>query len=208
MKILSISRERGRQYRLTLDDDRTLLLDAATVEESRYAEGSDIDEEALSALTDRSAARRAQEYALYLLSGRDYCEVELRRKLREKGHAEKAESTVARMLELGLLNDAVYARRFARECRLRKLYARRRTLQEMYLRGIPKLVAQDALDEVDEAENITDLQQALALLQKKRYNSSVTETLRLKGSLLLQRNGYDSYVVREVWRVLEAEETF
>ena len=208
MKILSLGRERGHQYRMTLDDERVLLLDVTTVEESRYTEGSEIEEAALEELIDQSATRRAREYALYLLSVRDYCEAELKRKLREKGHDDKAESTAARMVELGLVNDEVYARRLARDCRLRKLYARRRTMQELCLHGISKIVAEVALDEVDESENITDLQQALALLQKKRYNTSVTEALRLKGSMLLQRNGYDSYVVRQAWRTLTEEETF
>jgi hypothetical protein len=38
------------------------------------------------------------------------------------------------------------------------------------MRGVTREIAEDAVDEVDQTENLTDLQQALALLQKKRYN--------------------------------------
>ncbi len=204
MTIIFMEKVRGHQVRVTLDDGREALLDTTTVEESPYTVGSEPDEGAWEALLAASAERRAREYALYLLSLRDYSEAELSRKLREKGHAAQAEAVAARMVELGLVNDETYARRLARECRLHKLFSRRRTVQEITLRGIFKEIAADAVDEVDAQENLTDLQQALALLGKKRYNSPVTDAERTRGSLLLQRNGYDGATVREAWRVLAA----
>ena len=85
MRIESLERRRGQQFCLRLEDGREWLLDKHTVEESPWQEGSDISEEELEALALASSIRRAREYALYLLSLRDYSEVELRRKLREKG---------------------------------------------------------------------------------------------------------------------------
>lgn len=208
MIIQSIERQRGRQVLLTLDDGQKLLLDRQTVEESPYREGGELDEEQLAALAAASQWRRAREYALYLLSLRDYCEAELRRKLRDKGYGDVAEEIAARVTELGLLNDEVYARRLARDCRLRKLYSRRHTVQELRVRGVPRDIAEAVLDEVDESENLTDLQQALALLEKKRYNASVTEPMRRRGSQMLMRNGYDSATVREAWRALSDTSAF
>lgn len=202
MRIESLQRRRGQQFCMVLDDGRELLLDKQTVEESIWQEGSEIDEEELAALELASQIRRAREYALYLLSLRDYSEVELRRKLREKGYTAQSVDTAARMAELGLVNDEVYARRLARDCRLRKLYARRRTVQELCARGIARETAEIAVDEVDETENLTDLQQALALLEKKRYNVPNTDKTRQRGIALLQRYGYDSSVVRQAFRSL------
>lgn len=207
MRIESLQRRRGQQFCMVLDDGRELLLDKQTVEESIWQEGSDISEEELEALELASQIRRAREYALYLLSLRDYSEVELRRKLREKGYTAQSVETAARMAELGLVNDEVYARRLARDCRLRKLYARRRTVQELCARGIAREIAEIAVDEVDEAENLTDLQQALALLEKKRYNTFNTDKTRQRGIALLQRYGYDSSVVREAFRCLAENES-
>ena len=172
MRIETLERRRGRQFCMTLDDGREYMVDKQTMEESVYTVGSTLEEEALEHLLSASQTRRAREYALYLLSVRDYGERELCRKLREKGYAEQAAETAARMTELGLVNDEVYARRLARDCRLRKLYARRRTVQEIMTHGIAREVAQYAAEAVDEAENLTDLQQALALLEKKRYTIS------------------------------------
>ena len=202
MRIESLERRRGQQFCLRLEDGREWLLDKHTVEESPWQEGSDISEEELEALALASSIRRAREYALYLLSLRDYSEVELRRKLREKGYTDQSVDTAARMAELGLVNDEVYARRLARDCRLRKFYGRRRTVQELCARGIARETAEIAVDEVDETENLTDLQQALALLEKKRYNASDTDKTRQRGIALLQRYGYDSSVVREAFRCL------
>jgi len=167
-----------------------------------YTVGSELSENALETLLAASQTRRAREYALYLLSVRDYGEKELCRKLREKGYTEEAAETAARMSELGLVNDEVYARRLARDCRLRKLYARRRTVQEITAHGILRETAQYAVEYVDEAENLNDLQQALALLEKKRYTIPVTLAERQRGTALLMRYGYDGSTVREAWRIL------
>lgn len=205
MKITALERWRGRLLRVVLDDGEALLLDRRTVEESPYTVGSALDDEALAAMVAASQHRRAREYALYLLSLRDYGEVELCRKLREKGYSDEATEVVARLKELGLQNDEVYARRLARDCRLRKLYSRRRTVQELCARGVARDTAEDAVENVDAAENLTDLQQALALLRKKRYNAPITEPIRRRGSSLLQRNGYDFWVLRHAWQELEAD---
>jgi len=205
MRIESLERRRGQQFCMTLSDGSDYMVDKQTVVESVYTVGSEINEDALAALLSASAARRAREYALYLLSVRDYGEKELCRKLREKGYAEEAAATAARMCELGLVNDEVYARRLARDCRLRKLYARRRTVQEIAAHGIARELGEYAVEAVDEAENLNDLQQALALLEKKRYTVPVTPTVQQRGTALLMRYGYDSRTVREAWRCLEAE---
>ncbi len=202
MRIERLERRRGRQFAMTLDDGREYTVDKQTMEESVYTVGSELDEKALEALLVASQTRRAREYALYLLSVRDYGEKELCRKLREKGYAAEAAATAARMSELGLVNDEVYARRLARDCRLRKLYARRRTVQEIMTHGILRETAQYAVEAVDETENLNDLQQALALLEKKRYTISATPAERQKGTALLMRYGYDSGTVREAWRAL------
>lgn len=204
MEITALERRRGHQFLMTLDSGESLLLDKQTVEESPYTVGSVLDDDALAALVSASQQRRARDYALYLLGIRDYGEAELCRKLREKGYGNEAVEVVARLKELGLQSDEVFARRLARECRLYKFYSRRRTIQELSMRGVTREIAEDAVDEVDQTENLTDLQQALALLQKKRYNGSVSETERRRGSQLLLRNGYDYWVVRHVWQELEA----
>ncbi len=205
MQITALERRRGQQFCMTLNDGTKYMVDKQTMEESVYTVGSEIDEEGLSALLAASAARRAREYALYLLSVRDYGERELCRKLREKGYAEEAAATAARMCELGLVNDEVYARRLARDCRLRKLYSHRRTVQEIAAHGIARELGEYAVEAVDEAENLNDLQQALALLEKKRYTVSVTSAAQQRGTALLMRYGYDSRTVREAWRCLETD---
>lgn len=205
MRIESLERRRGQQFCMTLSDGTEYMVDKHTMEESVYTVGSDIDDDGLTALLTASATRRAREYALYLLSVRDFGEKELCRKLREKGYAEEAADTAVRMCELGLVNDEVYARRLARDCRLRKLYSRRRTVQEIAAHGIARELGEYAVEAVDEAENLTDLQQALALLEKKRYTVSVTPILQRRGTALLMRYGYDSRTVREAWRCLEKE---
>ena len=200
MTIVELQRQRGHLYRLVLEDGQELLLDRDTVDQSSFGVNGDISEEQLEALREDSALRRAKSYALYLIGIKDYTELQLRRKLREKGHSEKAAQIAARMVELGLVNDEIYARRMARECRLHKLYGRRRVVQELCAKGVDREIAARAADEVDESEKINDLQQAIALLEKKRYNISNSEQERRRAGDLLLRYGYGWDVIRQALR--------
>ncbi len=203
MKIVSLARQRGSRILMTLDDGQEYLLDRRTVEESPYQADGEIDERELDELIAQSERRRAWDYALYLLGLRDYGEAELRRKLRDKGYRDTADETVAYLRELGLLNDATYARRLARDCRLRRLFSRYRTVQELCAHGIARETAAFAVDDVDAEEELVEWQQALALLRKKRYNASDDPAVRQRGDQLLLRYGYSRDAARAAWRALE-----
>lgn len=203
MKILSLARQRGSRFLMTLDDGRECLLDRRTVEESPYQVDGEIDEEELSELLAQSERRRTRDYALYLLGLRDYGEAELRRKLRDKGYRDTADETVDYLRELGLLNDAVYARRMARDCRLRRLFSRYRTVQELCAHGIARETAAFAVDDVDAEAELVEWQQALALLRKKRYNTPDDPAMRQRGDQLLLRYGYSRDAARAAWQALE-----
>lgn len=205
MTITALQPQRGRLYRVTLSDGRELLLDRDTVDRSPFGEGSDLEEEQLEALTEESALNRAKSYAMYLIGIKDYTEYGLRQKLREKGHSEKAAEAAARMVELGLVNDGIYARRLARECRLHRYFARRRVVRELTFKGVSREIAEEAAEAVDEAENVNDLQQALALLEKKRYNALNSESDRRRARDLLIRYGYGWDTLRQALRQAEQD---
>lgn len=203
MIITALEKVRGHQFRITLSDGRQISVDQDALLASPFRPQDEIDEEALAALLDDSGRRRAKDYALYLLSVRDYSAADLHRKLREKGYADHAEETVKRLIDAGLQSDGVYARRLARDCRVRRCFSRRRTAQELFLHGIGRDLAAEAIDEIDEAEDLFDADLAAALLAKKRYTPYSDERERQRGWALLARYGYDSAAIREAWRILE-----
>lgn len=184
MKILEVQRLRRSLYRLTLDSGEEPEVDKRTFDESPYRAGGCIDGEQLAALMAQSVYNRARDTALYWLGQRDFSGKELEKKL--------AAAVTERLRQVGLLDDAAYARRAARSLTQYKQYPRRRVEQELLRRGIDRQTAREAVEETDS----DDFQQALALVQKKYYNKLTDRDLRQKTVAALARRGYSFEVAR------------
>lgn len=197
MKITETAIRRRRLYLLRLDDGTEHTVDRQTFDESPYRVGSDISEEQLDVLLTRSQYNRARERALYLLGLRDYACGELEQKLHTEASPEIAAAVVARLREVGLLDDRQYAARLARHLAEYKQYPRRRIEQELRRRGIDPLTASIAAEGVD----CDDFQQALALLEKKYYNKMKTPEDRRRVTAALARRGFSFGSIR---RAMEA----
>ena len=193
MKILEIQRLRRSLYRMKLDSGEELQVDKRTFDESPYRAGGCIGEEQLAALTAQSAYNRAHDTALYWLGQRDFSGKELEKKLIAGEAPPAVAAAVAeRLRQVGLLDDAAYARRAARSLTQYKQYPRRRVEQELLRRGIDRQTAREAVEETDS----DDFQQALALVQKKYYNKLTDRDLRQKTVAALARRGYSFEVAR------------
>jgi len=189
MDILSAEKRRGKQYLLTVlndsGDEIKTLIDSRTYDESGYKHQNCITEDEYEGLLTVSRQNRAREKALYLLSLRDHSKSELMKKLRDGENTDEAAAAVDRMEELGLIDDAVYASRLAKDLRERKHYSRRHAIQELQSRGIGRETAENAVDKIP----VTDFVEALALIQKKRYNLNDEET-GCKAAGMLARLGF------------------
>ena len=139
-----------------------------------------------------SRRRRAREKALWLLSARDYAAGEMVAKLAPEAGQDIAEETVAALAEQGLIREEVYARRLAEEYCGRRHYPQKRAVLEMVRRGVDRDIAEQAVSE----NGSDDLQEALALLQKKRYTDTDKDKLRQKAFGFLARQGFDYSTAR------------
>jgi regulatory protein len=105
---------------------------------------------------------------------------------------------VARLEELGYLDDEEFARNLARE-EAHKKYGPRRILGDLRRAGVDEEVAQAAVDE--EFAERSEYQTALAIA-RRRYNKgeegSDTQARRVYGFLI--RRGYSADVCAEVAR--------
>jgi regulatory protein len=197
---------RGQLAELELDGGERVTVDRRTWEESPYRVGSSLSEHELEQLLDQSRRNRTKEKALYLLSQRDYSRQGLTEKLmREKGRYQAdreaaARETADRMEELGLINDEAYARRLAGDCQ-RRLFPRRRTLQELQAKGIDRETARVAVEELE----IPDGQLALELLRKRYYNRLHTPEDRRKTTAALVRYGFGYEDIRRAFRAIDLE---
>lgn len=187
--------KRGR-YALFLDGEFAFSLDEDTFAQAALHTGDELDDARVAALRRQSDTRRALDKAMDLLALRDHAAGELYQKLCRKFDPHTAAATVARVGELGLLDDAGFARRRAAEL-LRKRKSRREILQDLAAKGIDRDTAAAALDALapDGGDEDPDLASARALVQKQ-YARKLAEGKTQQVMAALARRGFSHSVIR------------
>jgi regulatory protein len=128
------------------------------------------------------------------------------------------DAALARLQDLGLLDDAEYARQLARSQMVGRGYAPRRLQQELARRGVARDVADRAIDIVLTedaapgaygAESGVDLTAAIEKLARRKARSLGSldaDTRNRRLYAFLARRGYDSDDIRGVIARLRTEE--
>ena len=157
--------KKGRMA-LFFDGEFAFSLDADTFAKADLHEEDLLEEWQIEDLRKQSDTRRALDKAMDYLSLRDHAAGELYQKLCRKFDEHSAAYAVARAGELGLLNDADFARRRAAEL-LRKRKSRREILLDLTAKGIDRDTAAEAVEalyaEADDGED-PELANARALV--------------------------------------------
>ena len=197
--------KRGR-YALFLDDAFAFSLDEDTFAAAGLHAGDELTEPAVAELRRKSDARRALDKAMDLLALRDHAAGELYAKLCRRFDPHTAAAAVARVGELGLLNDAGFARRRAAEL-LRKRKSRREILQDLAAKGIDRETAADALAALMPAdgEEDPDLASARALVERQ-YARKLAEGKTQQVMAALARRGFSHAVIRAEVQPRDLEE--
>jgi regulatory protein len=126
---------------------------------------------------------------------------DLRRRLLLKGEPEsEVDAAVERLLAAGLLDDAAYARAFARSKISSQGFSRRRLQQELAKRGVARDISDAAIAEVLEDEAVDEVANVERVARKKlrALHGLDEETQRRRLYAFLARRGYDVDDVRAV----------
>ncbi len=100
------------------------------------------------------------------------------------------------MEELGLVNDAQYARNLAEELLQRKRFAARRAEYELLQQGIDRALAQEMVEEL-----APEPEESLRFLLERKYQRSLSdEKGRRRVFAALQRLGYSGEDIRTALR--------
>jgi len=119
------------------------------------AEGCVLDEAAVAALSARAEIFGARTVALRMLSSRALPVRDLVRRLQRKGHApEAAQAAVQALAGTGLLDDAEFARHYARTRARQKRVGPARLVADLRRLGVEERVARQAVDEALAADGV------------------------------------------------------
>ena len=145
-RLTQIKETKKGRLALFLDGEFAFSLDEDTFAAAALHQDDELEDWQIEELRKKSETRRALDKAMDYLSLRDHAAGELYQKLCRKFDAHSAAYAVARAGELGLLNDASFARRRAAEL-LRKRKSRREILNDLSAKGIDRDTAADVVEE-------------------------------------------------------------
>lgn len=157
--------------------------------------------------TEALSLEQGYQYALKLLSGRDYTRAGMLRKLAGRRVSEgDAEGVVARLVTEGWLDDRRFAERFAEGAVAGGRFFGRRLRLEMRRRGIPADLVNEVAGRLGEEH---DEQDDLRCLLERRFPgfrfSSAAEREKRRVIGFLQRRGFGVSAIMEALRAEETE---
>ncbi len=170
------------RWLIELEGGETLFADIAVIADSGIYEGKELSDEELSSLRAASSAASAKARALRILGARQLSKKEMTDKLLSKGETEKDTAEAVDFLErIGALDDKEYAAVIVRHYAA-KGYGGRRIRDELYKRGVPRDLWEDALSEMPEEKSALD-----SIIASRAKGSMDRKELKKLTDMLMRR---------------------
>ena len=183
---LKPSRHVEGRWLAVLEDGSILRVGEGEVVEFALYAGKELSEEETECLQDAAHRSGLKSKAIELLMRKPQSRKELGRKLREwEATDEEIEAICDRMEELGYLNEPEYAGRIVRHYAA-KGFGERKIRDELYRRGVPRELWDEALSQIEEGDNAAAID---AFLEKKLKGSHDPKDVK-RVSDALARRGY------------------
>ena len=193
MLITAVEERKKGMSALFIDGEYAVSIDTVTLISSGKKTGSDITDEELYELIEKSKINRAKEKALYLIEYRARTRKEITDKLIPLHGENAAELAVERLEELGLIDDEAFAKEYAEQLLTKRKYSVKRAAYEMQKKGIDR----DLIDEILEEMEPDPIEQIVSLLETKyaRYLDDEKGIARAVNGL--KSMGYGWYDIKE-----------
>ena len=190
MVITEIKKDKLHLMRLFLNDGNEVLIDKDVCNEKCLKKGMELD--GLEEIIFESDYRRAKSRAIWYLDRMDHTEKALYDKLLRAGFKPKpCAKVIARLKEVGLLDDNRYAENYANRL-IESNVSKREALQKLLLKGVPYDLAKSVLEETQTDE----LSQIKNVIEKKYKNKLLAENGVQKVYAALVRKGFSYGAVK------------
>ncbi len=152
---------------------------------NRLKKGAELSDDDVERILREDKEKYALSCAMKFLSYRMRTERELRRKLKEKEIAPEAiDAAVAKLKEIGYLDDQGFAELYAQE--LMQKYGQRVAMQKLMQKGVPREIAQETLAGMEQEETVIDtyvvrLKQKHAGEEENKAKQKIIRALMAKG---------------------------
>lgn len=193
MKIVEIKRDKKHSVKVSFDNDKVFNFELDYWYSLCLYENDEINEEVLNCHLKESDYIRAKSRGIWFLDRADYSEKTLYEKIVAGGISGTAAArAVARLKELGLIDDARLATRLAEHMSGANI-SKREAYAKLYQKGIPT----DIIKSVLEDTQFDEISQIEAVIQKKYRNKMSDKDQIQKVYAALIRKGFSYSAVRE-----------
>lgn len=188
--------EERRALRIELDDGSSFTVAPDAPEARGLTPGLSVASERIDALRLADERKEIARRVFGWLDRRPRCRADLRRRLRQRGHADVAiDAVLDRFEEQGLVDDRDFARAWAEQACRRRPVGRRWLWAKLREQGVDAAIASEAVDAaLDADDEITGARTALA---KRRFDLD-DAAVRAKALRFLQQRGFGGAVARRV----------
>ena len=199
MRIEKIEKSKHKQERILVYLEGGDLLRITSDELLHFGlyAGLDIDGETVVKLQTAAAHSETRVRAANMISARPLSKKELSRKLRDKGTSEADAADAADWLEgIGALDDAAYAAMLVRHYSAMG-YGEAKIRDELYRRGVPKELWEDALAQMPDTETTIE-----KVIVQKTKGVALDEKGRRKLFEALLRRGFSRQDIKNAFSKL------
>jgi regulatory protein len=196
-KITDIKRGKtgARRIEILLDGKPALGLLPETVRKQNLKVGQELGESVLENLAKADLRQRCYNTAARFLSYRPRSESEMRQRLARHGYdADTIEKTLGRYREMGLVDDAAFARFWVENRNTFSPRSKRLAKMELQKKGLQTSIIEEAVNEIDEKENAY----RAALNRSRRLAALDDKNFRLKLGQYLGRRGFNYGIIKEI----------
>lgn len=190
---------RAGRIRVEVDGDVVGVVDAEDARRLGLRVGADYGDALATGVAEASARVAAYDKAIECLARGARSTKDLARWLAQREHAkEHIAAALERLTELGLLNDAEFARSFARSRATARSMSRRRIQAELAKRGIAREFADAAIHEVMTDESVDEgaMVEAAAARKFRTLQKLEPDVQRRRLYGFLSRKGHPADLVR------------
>ncbi len=198
--ITANARHAGR-FEILVDDKVVAMLSLDGIERLGIRIGARYSEALANRVANEATALHTFDRALAMLAARPRAARDLERMLVRKGEpAEHVAAAIQRLIALGILDDAQFARQFIRARIAGAGLSRRRLKSELWRRGVDRDVIDAALNEVIAEDEVDEDAQIAKVAAKKlrTLRSADPAVARRRLYAFLARRGYEGTAIRRV----------
>ena len=192
-------RDGAGRFDIEVDGTAVGTLSLEAIERLHIHVGAEVDDRLLDMVANETRALHTYDRALAMLATRARASRELERLLVRKGESpEHVWAAIERLTALGFLDDALFARQFARAKLAVGGLSRRRLQAELARRGVARDVADAAISEmlVEEAVDEREILGQLATRKLRSLRDLPPDVQRRRLYAFLARRGYSPDDVR------------